>query len=288
MVEQSVARSCTGFDVTLHDPGIAVVTFNEPDRMNLATAGFKRDLLEFMTSAQMSNEVRVIVFTGSGRAFTAGDDLRNYDDYAPTTVPAISGGHDSPIRTANGLKTFSQALTLAVRNLDKITIAAVNGLAIQLGLTLSLACDFRIAATTAKFGSPTLRFGFLPDDGGHYLLVQHLGVARTLEFLLNKQIITADEAFSWGLVTELREPDDVVPRALEVARGFADGPQIAMRMLKRAVYIAAETTMERALEDIAIRTAVAEHAEDAQEGKAAFIEKRAPVFNAWLQPDRDG
>ena len=276
------AQSFTGFNVTMHEPGVALVTFDEPERMNAMTQGLKRDLIEFLAHAQMSDDVRVVVLTGTGRAFIAGDDLKAYHGPGPTTVPRIGGGHDTPVGTYNGLRYFSQALNLAVRNLDKLTIAAVNGFAIQTGLSLALACDFRIASTAAKLGSATLRFGLLPDEGGHYLLVQHLGLARAMDFLMRKRIVDADEALALGLVTEVTAPDDLVPRALALAVELAEGPQVAMRMLKRSLYVAADSSFEHAMEDIAVRTAVTDHHADAKEGGASFAQKRTPAFNAWL------
>ena len=86
---------------------------------------------------------------------------------------------------------ISQSVNLAVRSLDKLTVAAINGYAIQSGLSLALACDFRIASTDAQLGSATLRFGLLPDEGGQFLLVQHLGVGRAMDFLMRKRIVTA-------------------------------------------------------------------------------------------------
>ncbi len=277
-------QSFTGFTVTTHDPGIALVTFDEPERMNAMTQGLKRDLIEFLAFAEMSNDVRVIVMTGTGRAFIAGDDLKAYHRPDPTTVPRIGGGHDNAVGTYNGLRYFSQALNLAVRNLDKLTIAAVNGFAIQTGLSLALSCDFRIASTEAKLGSATLRFGLLPDEGGHYLLVQHLGIARAMDFLMRKRIVDAEEALALGLVTEVSAPDELLPRALALATELAEGPQVAMRMLKRSLYVAAESTFERAMEDIAVRTAITDHHADAKEGGASFAQKRKPAFNAWLDP----
>ena len=276
-------QSFTGFTVTTHDPGIALVTFDEPERMNAMTQGLKRDLIEFLAFAEMSNDVRVIVMTGTGRAFIAGDDLKGYHRPDPTTVPRIGGGHDNGVGTYNGLRYFSQALNLAVRNLDKLSIAAINGFAIQTGLSLALSCDFRIASSEAKLGSATLRFGLLPDEGGHYLLVQHLGIGRAMDFLMRKRIVDADEALALGLVTEVTAPDELLPRALALAMELAEGPQVAMRMLKRSLYVAAESSFERAMEDIAVRTAITDHHADAKEGGASFAQKRTPVFNAWLR-----
>jgi 2-(1,2-epoxy-1,2-dihydrophenyl)acetyl-CoA isomerase len=264
--------SFRGFEVTLHEPGIAWIRFDEPDRLNGMTQPMKRDLVETLLQAQLDNAVRVVVFTGSGRAFSA-----------EALVGDIPPGHDTPIGTYDGLRGLSQPLNLAVRNLDKLTIAAVNGYAIQTGFSLALACDFRIAATTARMGSATLRFGLLPDEGGQYLLVQLLGVAGAMDFLMRKRIVEAPEALALGLVHEVAAPDDLDARALELARELANGPQVAMRFLKRSIYNAAELTFEHALDEIAAKTAVSDHHPDSREGVAAFREKRAPRFNRWLE-----
>lgn len=274
-----------GFEVALHEPGIAWITFNEPDRLNGTTQPMKRDLVETLLQAQMDNKVRVVVFTGSGRAFCAGDDIYGKPHAADSTplVPDIPPGHDTPIGTYDGLRGLSQPLNSGVRNLDKLTIAAINGVAIQTGFSLALACDFRIAARTARMGSATLRFGLLPDEGGQYLLVQHMGVARTMDFLMRKRIVEAPEALALGLVHEVVEPDELQSRTMDLAQELAAGPQVAMRLLKRSIYNAAQLTFDLALDEIAAKTAVGDHHPDVREGIAAHREKRAPRFNHWLE-----
>jgi 2-(1,2-epoxy-1,2-dihydrophenyl)acetyl-CoA isomerase len=276
------ADSYRGFDLTLHDPGIALITFNQPERLNGMTQDMKRDLCEVLLQAQMDEAVRVVVFTGSGRAFSAGDDIsgRPRDSAgARALVPKVPGGHNNPIGTYEGLRMLSQSLNLAIRNLDKLSIAAINGVAIQTGLSLALSCDFRIASTEARMGSGTLRYGLMPDEGGQFLLVQLMGVGRTMDFLMRNRIVSGEEALALGLVHEVTPPDQLLDRTMELARELANGPQIAMRLLKRAVYTAAETTFAHALDDIATKTAISDHHPDAREGIRAFQEKRAPKFN---------
>jgi 2-(1,2-epoxy-1,2-dihydrophenyl)acetyl-CoA isomerase len=272
-----------GFEVTGHEPGIEVITFNRPERLNGTTSAMKRDLIEVLTQAQMDDGVRVVVFTGSGNGFCAGDTIGpEYRDDQPTVTQRLNPGHDHALSTYEGLRTVSQGLNRAVRDLNKMTIAAINGFAIQTGLSLALCCDFRIAARGARLGSGTLRFGLLPDEGGHYLLVQHLGLSRAMDFLFRKRIVTADEAAELGLVHEVVAPDELQRSAMELATELANGPQVAMRLLKRATYNAADLSWNQALDDIAVRTPMADHHPDAAEGAAAFGERRPPRFNAWL------
>lgn len=276
----------SGFELSVREPGIAWFRFNTPERLNGMAVAMKRDLIEAMTQAQMDNAVRVLVFTGSGRAFCAGDDLGAYKDAAlggTALVPPIPPGHDNALGTYNGLRVISQRVNSCVRSLDKITIAAINGVAIQTGFSLALACDFRIAAAGVRMGSATLRFGLLPDEGGQYLLVQHLGLARALDFLLRKRIVTAEEALALGLVHEVVAPEQLEPAAIALAEELANGPQVSMRMLKRSIYNAADQSWDAALDDIATRTAITDHHPDTREGVAAFRDKRTPRFNAWLE-----
>ncbi|MEE8558368.1 MAG: enoyl-CoA hydratase-related protein, partial [Myxococcota bacterium] len=248
-----------GFEVTLEDPGVAVVTFNQPERLNGTTQGMKRDLVETLLQAQMDDAVRVVLLTGSGRAFCAGDDMTGRRPLSPDArplVPSIPGGHQTPIGTYEGLRGLSQPLNVAIRNLDKLSIAAINGVAIQTGLSLALACDFRLASTEARLGSATLRFGLLPDEGGQFLLVQILGVAKTLDFLMRKRIVTAEEALELGLVHKVVPPNELMKRSMELAHELANGPQVSMRLLKRTIYNAAEMTFAHALDDIAAKTAI--------------------------------
>ena len=273
-----------GFETELHDPGIAVITFNQPERLNGLTQVIKRDLIEQLTQAQMDDAVRVIVFTGNGRAFCAGDDVTGRPlPPGPQLMPDIYPGHREAIGTYEGLRVHSQTVNTGIRNLDKLSIAAINGIAIQTGLSLALSCDFRVASTEARLGSATLRFGLLPDEGGQFLLVQLMGVAKTMDFLMRKKIVPAAEALDLGLVHEVVEPGELMDRTMALARELANGPQVSMRLLKRTIYNAAEMTFAHALDDIAGKTAISDHHPDSREGVAAFRDRREPKFNAWLE-----
>jgi 2-(1,2-epoxy-1,2-dihydrophenyl)acetyl-CoA isomerase len=277
--------SFTGFDLTLNEQGIARFEFNSPERLNGMTFDIKRNLIEAITQAQMDNAVRVLVFTGQGRAFCAGDDLKAYagaELAGATLVPPLPHGHDNELGTYNALRTVSQQLNTSLRNIDKLTIAAVNGVAIQTGFSLALCCDFRVAADTARLGSATLRFGLLPDEGGQHLVVRQLGLAKALDFFMRKRILSASEALELGLVHEVVTPEQLDEHAMSLAAELANGPQVAMRLLKRSLYNAAELPWTAALDEIASKTAISDHHPDAREGVKAFQEKRDPTFNDWL------
>ncbi|PJK30927.1 enoyl-CoA hydratase/isomerase family protein [Minwuia thermotolerans] len=278
--------SFKGYETWITEPGVLWIRFNRPEQKNGTTSVMKRELIETLTEAQMDNAVRVVVFTGSGDSFSAGDNLKGYAKLDRETddgqVRLIPGGHDTGIGTYSALRTISQQLNTVIREMDKITIAAINGVAIQTGFSLALCCDFRIAAEEARLGSGTLRFALLPDEGGPYLLVQHMGLAKTMDFLMRKKIVPAAEALELGLVHEVVPADRLMAAAGELAVEMAEGPQVAMRLLKRSVYNAAEMSWLQTLDDIAGKTAVTDHHPDAAEGKAAFMERRKARFNAWL------
>ena len=276
----------TGFDLTVRDKGIAWFQFNTPERLNGMTTAIKRDLIEAVTQAQMDNDVRVLVFTGTGRAFCAGDDLKAYKSAAlggSPLVDPIPPGHENPLSTYDGLRTISQQLNTTVRNIDKLTICAINGVAIQTGFSLALSCDFRIASDSARMGSATLRFGLLPDEGGQYLLVRLLGVAKAMEFMMRKKIVMSAEALELGLVNQVVPADKLEHETMALASELADGPQVSMRLLKKSIYNAAELSWEHALDEIASKTAISDHHSDAKEGVSAFHDKRDAKFNDWLE-----
>jgi 2-(1,2-epoxy-1,2-dihydrophenyl)acetyl-CoA isomerase len=271
-----------GFEVVTGADGVTLITMNDPEHLNGTTQPMKRDLTEVFVRCQMDDDVRVVVITGSGRAFCAGDDMtgrpRDWGDAEPL-MPELPPGHRDAMGTYEGLRTMSQTLNLAVRALDKLTIAAINGLAIQTGLTLALACDFRIASSEARLGSATLRFGLLPDEGGHALVVQLIGLSKAIDFFLRQRILSAAEALDLGLLHEVAPPDELLDRALALAGELAAGPQAAMRLLKRSLYNAAEMPLAHSFDDIAVRTAISDHHPDAREGVRAFREKRPPRFS---------
>src|SRR5213078_3649907 len=141
----------------------------------------------------------------------------------PTLVPGRPPAAHASVNLYGQLVHHAQEPVRAIRRLDKLTIAAVNGYAIQLGLSIVLACDFAVAARSAQLGSATLRMGWQPDEGGHWLLVEHLGVKRALDFMIRKQIVDGEEAARLGLVNEVVDDDKVLERALELATELASG-----------------------------------------------------------------
>jgi 2-(1,2-epoxy-1,2-dihydrophenyl)acetyl-CoA isomerase len=274
-----------GFTLAIHEPGIAWIRFEREDgALNGFTAASKRDLTDLMLELNIRGDIRVVVFSGSNNSFSAGDDFKNFYSEAhwknARSRSLNSDRRPDELGLYNRLRLSSQKLTAAVYESDLVTIAAIDGVCIQSALSLALACDFRIASKRARLGSGTLRFGFQPDENGHYLLVRQIGPSRALEFLLDSKILAADTALAWGMVNEVVEVGEIEDHVMEMARRYANGPQVAMRMLKRAIYRAYETDFHGAGEDIALRTAISDHNADVSEGVAAWVEKRPPHFNS--------
>lgn len=274
-----------GFSFTVDDQGIGTVTLQRSDRLNALSFASRRDLVELLGGLQDDDRVRVVVITGSGKGFCAGAYLGDQHEEPLLARGRPATGQKVPINLNGRLRTYAQELVRAVRRLDKPTIAAVNGYAIQIGLSLVLACDFAVAARSAKLGSATLRMGYQPDEGGHWLLVEHMGVKGALDFLLRQKIVGADEAMRLGLVSDVVDDAELLDSARALAIELAAGPQVAMRLLKRAVYNAAGLTFDQAGEDIAARTAISDFHRDALEGGPAWLRHEEPVFNAWLESD---
>jgi 2-(1,2-epoxy-1,2-dihydrophenyl)acetyl-CoA isomerase len=277
-----IEGSYQGFVVEVRDPGVALITFDRPERLNAMSFGTRRDLVEVLGLAQLDDDVRVLVMTGTGRGFVAGVNNDRSVAEPPTLVPDRPEAQHTPVNLYAQLVHHAQEPVRAIRRLDKLTIAAVNGYAIQLGLSIVLACDFAVAARSAQLGSATLRMGWQPDEGGHWLLVEHLGVKRALEFLMRRRIVSATEAQSLGLVNQVVDDADLLDAALGLATELAGGPQVAMRLLKKAVYNAARLTFDQAGDDIASKTAISDYHTDAVEGSEAFRAKQPATFNKWL------
>lgn len=282
-----IAGQYQGFEVSVSDAGVATICFTHPERLNALSIGTRRDLVEVLELSQLDDNVRVIIITGTGKGFCAGAylgrDLGNEKVEDPSLVPPVGAQQWVPVNAQAQLRLYSQDLARTIRRIDKITIAAVNGYAIQIGLSMALACDYVLAADSAQLGSATLRMGYLPDEGGHWLLVEHLGVKRALDFMMRSKIVTAAQAHDLGLVTEVVPDEALMEHATALAEELARGPQVAMRLLKRAVYNAAEFTFDQAGEDIAVRTGIGDFHPDAAQGFKALKDPAGAQFNAWLE-----
>ena len=247
------------------DGSVATITLNRPEALNSFDRPMKRELLATLHRVERDPAVRAVILTGAGRAFSAGQDLRE------------SFGGDDPT-LADELRERYNPVILAIHELPKPTIAAVNGVAAGAGCSLALACDLRIAAEGASFVLAFGRVGLVPDSGATWFLPRLVGTARAAELALIGDSITADEAARIGLVNRVVPGDALAAESLKLARRLADASPLATRLTKRALAYSATASLAEALENEGILQGIAGRSGDHREGAAAFREKRPPRF----------
>jgi 2-(1,2-epoxy-1,2-dihydrophenyl)acetyl-CoA isomerase len=250
---------------------VATITLNRPAKRNAYSETMVHEILEVLGDARDDDQIRVVIVTGAGKGFCAGGDVSRDFQY-----PARYRGHR--MESMLEMRENMHVLIRFLDRFDKPVIAAVNGAAVAGGLTLALACDFRIAAESAKLGDTSLKFGLIPDEGGAYYFQRFMGLERALKMSLLSEVYTAREALELGLVTEVVPDEALMARAAELAARLAAGPPIAIRITKRMMYKQRSMQLDNALEDAAMATLVTNYTDDVKEGMAAFHEKRKPQF----------
>jgi 2-(1,2-epoxy-1,2-dihydrophenyl)acetyl-CoA isomerase len=250
---------------------VATVTLNRPEKLNAYSEMMVHEILTALADARDDDQVRAVILTGAGRGFCSGGDVSRDFQY-----PSRYRGH--PLESMLEMRENMHQLILFLQRFDKPVIAAVNGPAVAGGLTLALACDFRIAAASAKLGDTSLRFALIPDEGGAYLFPKFMGLERALKMSLFSEVYPAEEAKELGLVTEVVPDAELMPTARSWAHRLAEGPPIAIRITKRMMYKQHTMSLQNALEDAALSTIATNYTGDVKEGIAAFHEKRKPDF----------
>lgn len=250
---------------------IATVTMNRPDKLNAYSETMVHEILAALADARDDDQIRAVILTGAGRGFCSGGDISRDFQY-----PARYRGHR--MESMLEMRENMHALIRFLQRFDKPVIAAVNGAAVAGGLTLALACDFRIAAESARLGDTSLKFALIPDEGGAYFFPRAMGMDRALRMSLLSEIYPARKALELGLVTEVVPDAELMDAARTLAERLAEGPPIAIRLAKRMMYKQRTMDLDNALEDAAMATLVSNYTEDVKEGTAAFHEKRKPRF----------
>ena len=261
--------------------GVMTVTLNRPGAKNAFDTLMQRRMLELFRDLARRPDVRVVVLTGAGGAFCTGGDFKSLGAPDPED-PIAQRFADDPqwldveYRT-DRLRHFMQA-SLWLHRMGKPTIAMVRGPAAGAGLSLALACDFRIASRTAFFVTAFARIGMSGDFGGTYFLTRLVGPARTKELYMLGDRLDAEEAQRLGLLTRLVDDSALESTTAEFAARLAKGPPIALRCIKENVQAALDEPIERAC-DLEARNMIRTRlSQDAREAMAAFTEKREPRF----------
>ena len=258
------------FETILFDKtdGVAVITLNRPDKLNAFTAEMHGELKAALDDVKRDEAVRVLLLTGAGRAFCAGQDLSDR---------AVAPG-DEPRDLGASLDTLYNPLVRTLRNLELPVISAVNGVAAGAGANVALAADIVLAARSASFIQAFCKLGLVPDSGGTYTLPRLVGRARAMGLALLGDKLPADRAEEIGLIWKAIDDDKLMTEAMALARHLATQPTKGLAMIKQAINASlgndldTQLDLERDLQRIAGRSA------DYQEGVNAFLEKRPPRF----------
>ncbi len=267
--------------VAVDDAGVATLTLSRPDQLNAFDLTMARELQSFFLTDAMDDAVRAVVVTGAGRAFCAGMDLSaegNVFGLDETLRPSPEDlRHD--LDAYDGIRDTGGKVTLAIHALPKPVIAAINGPAVGIGATMTLAMDLRLASTKARIGFVFGRLGIVPEAASSWFLPRIVGIQQALEWVYSAEILDADAALAGRLVRSVHEPEDLVPAAVDLARSFVvDRSPVALALAKQLLYrnsAAAEPLDAHLSDSLAMwHTSVG----DGKEGVAAFREKRDPDF----------
>jgi len=245
--------------------GIACLTLNRPDRLNSFTVQMHEEVSQALGNL---GEARVLLITGAGRGFCAGQDLADR---------AVAPG-DAPVDLGHSVDAYYNPLIRRLTSLDLPVIAAVNGVAAGAGANIALACDIVIAARGAKFIQSFANIGLIPDSGGTWVLPRLVGQARALGLALTGEPLPAEQAESWGLIWKCVDDDTLLAEARALAARFANGPTLGLAATKHAIRAATLNTLDTELDnerDLMRRLGASA---DYKEGVAAFLAKRKPLF----------
>jgi enoyl-CoA hydratase/carnithine racemase len=247
--------------------GVATIRLNRPERKNAFTMDMIDEWAAHLVAARTDERVHVVLLTGTGDAFCSGADLGR-----------MEGEEQTPLERKQHLMDRIHRVALALEDLDKPVIAAVNGVAVGAGMDMALMCDMRFAARSARFSEGYIRVGLVPGDGGCYYLPRLVGTAKALELLLSGDFIDGEEAERLGVVNRLYDDDRLLDETYAFAERLAAGPPVATRIIKRALYQSAHSDLRTALDLISSHMAVVTSTEDSREAFQAFREKRQPRF----------
>ncbi len=266
--------------------GVATLTLNRPDALNAFDLTMARELEQVFRTEARDDAVRAVVVTGAGRAFCAGMDLSADGnvfglDETVRPTPEELREHLTEPPYHGGVRDTGGRVTLAIHALPKPVIAAINGPAVGIGATMTLAMDLRLASTKARVGFVFGRLGIVPEACSSWFLPRIVGIQQALEWVYSADILTAEYVYAGRLVRSLHEPDDLLPAAYDLVRSFVVGRSpVALGLAKQLLYrnsAAAEPLEAHMSDSLAMfYTSIG----DGKEGVAAFLEKRKPEFTS--------
>ena len=243
--------------------GVLVLTLNRPEKLNAITGELLDALYAALKEGEEDREVRALLLTGAGRAFSAGQDLTEFGDRKPD--------YEAHLRRYN-------RVVEALSGLEKPLVVAVNGVAAGAGMSLALWGDLRLAAVGASFTTAFVRIGLVPDSGLSFLLPRLVGLAKAQELLLLSPRLSAEEALALGLVHRVVPAEKLMEEALSLAKELAQGPTRAYALTKKLLLETYRLSLTEALALEAVLPGQAGQTQDHEEGVRAFREKRPPRF----------
>lgn len=245
--------------------GVTTITLNRPEVLNSFTTAMAQELLAALATADVDPRVRVVILTGAGRGFCAGQDLAE-----------VSAGAGKDL--AAHVRATYNPIVRAIRQLEKPVVCAANGVAAGAGANLALCCDFVLAASNASFIQAFSRIGLVPDTGGTFFLPRLVGMARATAMMMLAEKVTAAQALELGMIYRVCEPAVLMDEVRTFAAGLAAQATVGLGLTKRLLNASAANTLEAQLELEAVLQAQAARTADHAEGVAAFQQKRAPSF----------
>jgi len=247
------------------DQSIATITLNRPDKRNAISYELIDDLIAALKQAA-SSSAQIVILTGAGKAFCSGMDLDNLKQLTGRT-------HEQNVQDSETMASLFRALY----DFPKPTIAAVNGAAIAGGTGLATLCDFTLAVPEAKFGYTEVRIGFVPGIVSSYLIA-NVGEKRARDLLLTGRLFDAEEAYKLGLVTEIVTPEQLMPRALQLAGQLMENSPASLRTTKALLSSYTKEQLDRQLKNAIKENAGIRQTADFKEGITSFLEKRKPTW----------
>jgi len=246
------------------DQGITNITLNRPDRYNAFNEEMRSELLAAMEAAEADKGCRVIVLSGSGKAFSSGQDLKDIEGKKINFSDFLKKGYNPVIRS--------------MRNMPKPIICKLNGVAAGAGCSLALACDYIIAHDQASLVEVFVGIGLVLDSGSSYFLPRLVGSARAFELATMGSKVSATKAAEWGMINAVVSVEELEEETNKVAQYYANAPTLAVGMMKKMLNDSMSSSLEEVLEYEAHYQQLAGDSADYTEGVAAFIEKRKPKF----------
>jgi enoyl-CoA hydratase/carnithine racemase len=250
------------------DTHVATLTLNKPDKFNAFDEELVDQWADALDRLAADKSVHAIVVTGAGKAFCAGGDL--------ATLSAGSG----PLAKKEFLRDHVHRVQRSLQRVPQPVIAMINGAAMGAGFDMALLCDLRIAASEAKIGEAYINLGLVAGDGGAWLLTKLVGPGRALELLLTGKVINGEKAAEWGLVNEAVPRDELSEHTYAIAEKLAAGPQLAQRLIKRAVYTADLMPRDTHYDMVSSYMALAQSHDDFKGAIEAAKAGEKPVFDS--------